>query len=468
MGESSANLTACAPASSSAPSLQFQQATLRLVSRRLLPFLFILYITSFLDRVNVGFAALEMNRDLGFGPAVYGFGAGIFFIGYALFEVPSNLILARTGARVWIARIMITWGLIAAGMMFVRGPLSFYLMRFLLGVAEAGFFPGIIYYLSLWFPAAVRARMVARFVIAIPVSAVIGGPLSGALLGLGGRLGLAGWQWLFLLEGLPAVALGVTVLRYLPNGPGDASWLEPQQRDWLTARLAAERDHCLAVHGHSVRKTLLSPVVWQLGALGFLSISLGQYALTLWLPQIIRGFAGLSNFEVGLLVAIPNAVAVVAMLFVGANSDRVGERFWHIAAASFAAAVGLAGAAFATSAAVAIVFLSLALAGLLSAHGPFWPLPSKFLTGAAAAGGIALINSLANLSGFVGPYAVGILTGATGGFRTGLLALALVPLAGMMLVLQLRHARVLVPERSDPGDAAIRPSTTVTRTTTSR
>jgi len=422
---------------------QLEQTTLRVVSRRLIPFLFILYVTSFLDRVNVGFAALEMNRDLGFGPAVYGFGAGIFFIGYALFEVPSNLILARTGARVWIARIMITWGLIAAGMMFIRGPIAFYLLRFLLGVAEAGFFPGIIFYLSLWFPATVRARMVARFVIAIPISAVIGGPLSGALLELNGHLGLAGWQWLFLLEGLPAVVLGIGVLLYLPDGPGDAKWLAPDQCSWLMMRLAAERDHCVAQHGHSVRKALLNPIVWQLGLLAFLSISLGQYALSLWLPQIVRSFAGLSNLEVGVLVAVPNLVAAAGMLLVGANSDRVGERCWHIAAASFTATVGLVGAAFADSAAVAVVFLSLALVGLLSAHGPFWPLPSKFLTGAAAAGGIALINSLANLSGFVGPYAVGLLVGASGNFGTGLLVLALVPLAGIVLVLRLRRAQAL-------------------------
>src|SRR5262245_31477233 len=215
-----------------------EQVTVAKVTRRLLPFLFLLDIVCFLDRVNVGFAALEMNRDLGFSPAVYGFGAGIFFIGYSLFEVPSNLILARVGARRWIARIMITWGLIAAGMMFVRGPLSFYLLRFLLGIAEAGFFPGIIFYLSGWFPAEARARAIARFMTAIPVSGMIGGPISGALLGLDGRLGLTGWQWLFLLEGLPAVVLGVAVLRFLPDRPEVAQWLAPDQRTWLTTRLA--------------------------------------------------------------------------------------------------------------------------------------------------------------------------------------------------------------------------------------
>ena len=234
------------------------RATLRAVSRRLIPFLFLLYVVSFLDRVNVGFAALEMNSDLGLSPAVYGFGAGIFFFGYALLEVPSNLILAHVGARRWIARIMITWGIIAAGMMFVRGPVSFYVLRFMLGIAEAGFFPGIIFYLSEWFPADARARAVARFMTAIPVSAVIGGPISGALLGLSGRLGLAGWQWLFLLEGLPAVLLGVAVLRYLPDRPDDAAWLAPEQRRWLIERLGNERDACIERHGLTVIRALSS------------------------------------------------------------------------------------------------------------------------------------------------------------------------------------------------------------------
>lgn len=413
------------------------------MSRRLIPFLFLLYVVSFLDRVNVGFAALEMNRDLSFSPEVYGFGAGIFFIGYSLFEVPSNLILARVGARRWIARIMITWGVIAAGMMFVQGPLSFYALRFLLGIAEAGFFPGMIFYLSEWFPADARARAISRFMTAIPVSAMIGGPISGALLGLGGRLGLTGWQWLFLLEGLPAVVLGAVVLRYLPDRPADAEWLAPEQRQWLKERLDSERDSCVAHHSYSVIRALSSGVVWQLGLLVFLSVSFGQYALALWLPQIVRGFSGLSNLQVGFISAIPNLVAVIAMVIVAAHSDRTGERCLHIAAASAVAAVGFLGSALVQSPVLIVIFLSLASAGLLSVHGPVWPLPSKFLTGAAAAGGIALINSLSNLSGFAGPFAIGLLSGASGNFRSGLLLLAIVPLAGMALALRLRHAAVL-------------------------
>jgi ACS family tartrate transporter-like MFS transporter len=423
------------------PSLE--RATLRAVSQRLIPFLFILYVISFLDRVNVGFAALEMNRDLGLSPAVYGFGAGIFFLGYSLFEVPSNLILARTGARLWIARIMITWGFIAAAMMFVRGPGTFYSLRFLLGIAEAGFFPGIIFYLSEWFPSEARARAIARFMTAIPVSGMIGGPISGALMGLRGQLGLTGWQWLFLLEGVPAILLGVAVLFYLPDRPESAAWLRPEQRKWLVERLAMERSRCVERHGFGVVRALSSGVVWQLGLLAFASISFGQYALGLWLPQIVRGFSGLSNLQIGFVSAIPNCVAVITMVAVAAHSDRTGERCLHIAAASAVAAFGFFGCALVQSPALAVMFLSVAAAGILSAHGPFWPLPSKFLSGPAAAGGIALINSLANLSGFAGPYAIGLLNGASGDFRSGLLLLALVPLAGVALALRLRHAAVL-------------------------
>ena len=424
------------------PESALERATLRAVSYRLIPFLFLLYIVSFLDRVNVGFAALEMNHDLGLSPAVYGFGAGVFFIGYSAFEVPSNLILARIGARLWIARIMITWGLIAAGMMFVSGPLSFYGLRFLLGVAEAGFFPGIIFYLSGWVPAAARARAVARFMTAIPLSAVIGGPISGALLGLNGWLGLAGWQWLFLLEGLPAVVLGLVVLRFLPDRPQQVEWLASEQRAWLATRLASEHDERVEHHRDSVVRALTNGVVWQLGLLLFLSTSFGQYALTLWMPQIVRGFSGLTDLQVGLITAIPNIAAVIVMVTLASHSDRTRERCIHIAAVSAVSSLGFLGCALVRSPVPAVIFLVLAATGI-SAHGPFWPLPSMFLTGAAAAGGIALINSLAALSGFAGPYAVGLLTSASGDFRSGLLALAGASLVGAGLALRLRRADVL-------------------------
>jgi ACS family tartrate transporter-like MFS transporter len=420
-----------------------ERVTLAKVTRRLLPFLFLLYIVCFLDRVNLGFAALQMNRDLGLSPAVYGFGAGVFFLGYVLFEVPSNLVLARVGARVWIARIMMTWGLLAAAMMFIQGPLSLYGLRFLLGAAEAGFFPGMIYYLSRWFPAEQRARAVARFMIAIPLSGVIGGPVSGALLGLNGRLGLAGWQWLFLLEGLPAVVLGFVVLAYLTDRPEDATWLTPAERDWLSTRLSEEREQCQRRHGLSVRQALSNGTVWQLGLLLLLCNAFGVYVLGLWLPQIVREVSGLSDLMVGVVSAVPNLAAAVAMVLVGAHSDRSGDRLLHIAAAAAAAGVGFLASAYLHSPVPVVLALSLAAAGSLSSHGPFWPLPSTFLSGSAAAGGIALIVSVANLAGFVGPYMTGLLKGASGNFQSGLVLLALPALAGSALALWLRRGPLL-------------------------
>ena len=425
------------------PAPTLEQVTVAKVTRRLLPFLFLLYIVCFLDRVNVGFAALEMNRDLGFSPAVYGFGAGIFFLGYVLFEVPSNLILVRIGARVWIARIMITWGVLAAAMMFIRGPASFYTLRFLLGLAEAGFFPGMIYYLCRWFPARERARAIATFMIAIPLSGAVGGPISGALLGLTGHLGLAGWQWLFLLEGLPAVALGFVVLGYLTDRPEDADWLTPAERDWLSTHLVAEREHCERRHGLSLIQALSSRTVWQLALLIFLAEAFGSYVLGLWLPQIVRDFSGASDFKVGLLVSVPYVIAAGAMVLTGAHSDRSGERLLHIAVPAAAAALGFLASAYLRSPGLIVLALSVAAAGTYGSQGPFWSLPSSFLTGSAAAGGIALINSLANLSGFLGPYSIGLLKGATGSFHSGLILLALVPLGGAMLALGLRRNTVL-------------------------
>jgi ACS family tartrate transporter-like MFS transporter len=420
-----------------------ERTALLKVTRRLLPFLFVLYVVCFLDRVNLGFAALQMNRELGLSPAEFGFGAGIFFLGYVLFEVPSNLVLARVGARRWIARIMITWGLVAAGMMFIRGPGSLYALRFLLGAAEAGFFPGIVYYLSRWYPARERARAIARFMVAIPVSGIVGGPISGALLSLDGRLGLGGWQWLFLLEGLPAALLGLVVLVFLTNGPEHAAWLTPAEREWLSSRLSEERDACERQHGYGVRQALTNRVVWQLGALILLSNAFGVYVLGLWLPQIVRSLGGLSDLGVGIVTAIPNLVAALAMVLVGAHSDRSGERLLHIAAVATVAALGFLGSAWLRSPVLVVVALSFAAAGSLSSHGPFWTLPSRFLTGSAAAGGIALIVSIANLAGFAGPYIMGLLKGASGSFRLGLLCVGIATFIGALHALHLRRAPVL-------------------------
>jgi ACS family tartrate transporter-like MFS transporter len=430
--------TAHAAPTASSGTHDLARTTTTKVTRRLLPFLFVLYVVCFLDRVNIGFAALQMNADLGLSPAVYGFGAGIFFIGYVLFEVPSNLVLARIGARVWIARIMITWGLIASAMMFVQGPVSLYTLRFLLGAAEAGFFPGIVYYLSRWFPAEERARAIARFMVAIPISGVIGGPVSGALLRLDGQLGLAGWQWLFLLEGLPAVLLGVAVMAWLTERPEDAAWLTPAEQAYLAARLGEEREECRRRHGQRVRDALGNAVVWRLGLLLLLCNAFGLYVLGLWLPQIVREFAGRDSLTVGVITAIPNLVAAVAMVVVGAHSDRTGERLIHIAVAAMVAAAGFWLSAWMHQPVLIVLGLSLAMGGLLSTHGPIWPLPSTFLNGSAAAGGIALMASVANLAGFVGPYAMGLLKGASGSFAGGLMGLAVVSLAGAAVALSLR------------------------------
>ena len=417
------------------------------VSRRLVPFLFLLYILNFLDRVNVGFAALEMNRDLGFGPAVYGFGAGVFFLGYCLFEVPSNLVLYRVGARLWIARIMVTWGLAASAMMLVHTPWSFYLLRFLLGVAEAGFFPGIIFYLTSWYPARERARAYAWFLAAIPISGVIGGPISGALLGLDGVLGLRGWQWLFLLEGIPSVIVGLFVLALLPDRPRDARWLPAAERAWLEGALEAERAHAGSGHGVGLRETLGNPAVWLLGATYCLLI-IALYGFALWLPQLIKATGDFTNLEVGVITAIPYAVAAVGMVVVGRRSDRTGERHLHLALPALAGAVGLIAVTRVGSTGALLAALSLTAFGVLGWLGPFWALPTAFLKEQAAAGGIALINSIGAVGGFVGPYLLGEVKQRTGSFTGGLLTLAGFLVAAVGIVMGLRRAGS--PMRAEP------------------
>jgi ACS family tartrate transporter-like MFS transporter len=396
-------------------------AVLDKVSRRLIPFMFVLYVVAYLDRINVGFAALQMQADLGFDARVYGLGAGIFFLGYFAFEIPSNLILARVGARVWIARIMVSWGLASMAMAAVVGERSFYLLRLLLGIAEAGFFPGMILYLTYWFPAAVRARAIARFMTATAIAGVVGGPLSGLLLGLDGVGGLQGWQWLFLLEGVPAVLLGAVVLLRLPDGPADATFLGPEERTRLAACLAAEptraEDHT------TLRAALGSGRVWLLGLLYFLLVN-GFYGVSLWLPQIVQRLSGAGDLLVGVVSAVPYVVAAVGMVIVGAHSDRTGERRWHVAVPAVVGALGLVAAGRASSPVGALVALSVAALGIWSALGPFWALPTTQLRGTAAAAGIALVNSLGNLGGFAGPYGIGVVREATGSFSGGLDALA--------------------------------------------
>src|SRR6266850_1339788 len=307
-----------------------ESALLSKLTRRLIPFMFMLYIVSYLDRINVGFAALQLNSALKFDPAVFGLGAGIFFIGYFIFEVPSNLIMERVGARIWMARILVTWGVVSSAMMFVRGPATFYALRFLLGVAEAGFFPGMILYLTYWFPSEVRGRAVARFMTATAIAGVIGGPLSGVLLSMDGLAGLAGWQWLFLLEGLPAVILGFVTLAYLPDGPKHAAWLTPDEKAWIIARLEQERSQVLRHGHHTLGDALGSRRVWTLSLIYF-AVIMSFYGVSFWLPQIIQSFSGFSNLVVGFLSAVPYIACSIGMVIIGRNSDRTGDRRWHVA-----------------------------------------------------------------------------------------------------------------------------------------
>jgi ACS family tartrate transporter-like MFS transporter len=427
------------------PAEQLSVVTLRKVTWRLIPFLFLLYIIAWLDRVNVGFAALEMNADLGFSSATFGFGSGIFFLGYCLFEIPSNIILERVGARLWIARIMITWGLISAGLMFVHTPAVFYLLRFLLGVAEAGFFPGVIYYLSLWYPTAQRARAIAAFMTAVPVTGLIGGPLSGALLGLDGIYGLKGWQWLFLLEGLPAVVLGASVIFYLNDRPETTHWLAPAQRDWLVETLDAERKACRL--RPDIRVALTDVTVWKLGII-FLLVAAGFYGYSFWAPLVIKSLTGISNFKVGLVLGAISAVTILGMLLNSYHSDRTGERAVHIGVPLLLMAVGFVGCALLDQPVLAIIALALVPLGHCASYGPFWSMPTQFLTGPAAAAGIALVTMIANVGGFAGPALIGVLKARTGTHTDAFLLLGGIAVVAAFLALRIGPAQARSGEQA--------------------
>jgi MFS transporter, ACS family, tartrate transporter len=387
----------------------------------------LLYFFAFLDRVNVGFAALTMNKAIGLNAYTFGWGAGIFFIGYFLFEVPSNIILDKVGARVWIARIMITWGLISAGTALVTGPVSFMFVRFFLGVAEAGFFPGVILYLTYWFPARYRATVIGLFFAANPISSALGSPLCGLILGMDGVLGVAGWQWLFVIEGLPSVVLGFITLRYLTDRPDQAEWLSGEERDWLVSELARERAEREARHKFNLWQALTNSYVLILGFVYFALVTTNN-GLVLWQPQIIKGL-GLSNQQVGFVNAIPFIGGVIAMIYWGRHADRHKEYRLHFAAACAVASGGLLVAAATGNSVWAIVGLTIAALGGYGALPTFWPLPTAFLSGTAAAGGIALVNSIGNLGGFTGPYVLGWLRATTNGFTAGLYFLAATALA---------------------------------------
>ena len=415
------------------------------VMLRIVPFLMVCYIISYLDRVNVSFAALEMNHKLGFSTAVYGLGAGIFFVTYFLFEVPSNLMLHRFGARRWIARIMVTWGLLAGAMAFIpqiahATGLSyktvFYGIRLLLGAAEAGFFPGVIFYLTLWFPSSYRARVVGYFMTALPLSTVIGAPLSGLLLGVGGGTGLSGWQWLFIIEAVPAVLFGIVVLIFLTDRPEQAEWLAAEERNWLVNKLAQEERIRQGVARHSVLQTLLNPLVLALGLVYFGVVAM-NYTMGFFLPLIIREF-GLSNLQIGFVAAIPFAVGAMAMVGWGRRSDRRGERKWHLVFSLAVGALSFAAASVAQSPQIKIICFAMAAFGIYGNQPVFWTYPAAFLSGASAAAGIAVINSFANLSGFFGPYVMGWLKTTTGSYTGGLRMVAAIAALATLIVVGLK------------------------------
>jgi ACS family tartrate transporter-like MFS transporter len=430
------------------PPTALEARTMRQVAWRILPFLMVCYFVSFVDRVNVGFAALQMVKGLHMSPAVFGFGSGIFFVSYFFFEVPSNLLLERVGARLWIARIMITWGFLAAGTAFVVGARSFYMMRLLLGAAEAGFFPGVILYLTYWFPREYRARIVGMFTVAIPVSSFLGSPISAALLGIDGWLGLRGWQWMFIIEGAPAVLLGLFCLFVLSDKPSRARWLDADQKVWLDGRLQAESGEKKRVGQISVWRVLWNKYVLVLSVTlaGSTAVSSG---LQIWQPQIIKSY-GLTNMQTGLLNSIPFALASVIMVLWGKRSDQTGERVWHTALPLVVTALSLASALVFNSLLAIIVILCLAVIGIYAGKGPVWALSADWLSAGTAAAGLAQMNAISNLAGFGTTYVVGYIKQATGSYPLAILPLACLSGVGALAVF------LIARDRAVSGLAAIK------------
>jgi ACS family tartrate transporter-like MFS transporter len=405
---------------------------------RLIPFMMLLYVVSFIDRTNVGFAALTMNRDLAFSPSVFGLGAGLFFITYNLCQVPATILLKRFGARRVIFCIMLVWGLLAASNAFVRGIQSFFALRLLLGVAEAGFFPGMIFYLTLWFPQAYRGRFSGTFSTGVPLAGVIGGPLSGIILGMDGLAGMHGWQWMFLLEGLPAALLAFAVLKFLPDGPAQATWLSDTEKSIIATSLTPET----VIQERGSWLILADSRVWVLSIAGFCN-GCSVYGLALWLPQMIQAM-GFSNRATGFIAAVPYIAGMGAMIFWGRSSDVRGDRLWHIALGYLLVAASFTVTCLTQSHAVVLVALTVGVMAVYATFGPYYSLPSSFLQGTAAAGGIALVNSIASMAGFVGPYVIGIIKERTGGYTASMAALAVVASLGALAILAL--GRILVPK----------------------
>ena len=415
---------------------------MRKVFWRLIPFLFVLYVCAYLDRVNLSFAALSMRRDLGFSGTVYGAGAGLFFISYALFEIPANLVLLRLGPRRWMAIIMVAWGIVSSAMALIHSPGGFYLLRFLLGVAEAGFFPGIIFCLTRWFPPAHRARAFALFITAAPAAGVIGAPISTLLLRLDGIAHLAGWKWLFIGEGVPSILLGIATVFVLTDRPEEASWLSPPEREWLLAEVSAQAHHAHATHlGHAFR----SVAVWMLAAIYF-AMSVAFYALTLWLPIVVKNLTHSGDLSVIALTTVPYVLAAACMLLVARSSDLTGERKWHLTISLIVAAVAFVASAALTNPILSLVAIFLSTGFVWGTVAPFWTFPAFLLRGTAAAGGIAFINSVGAVGGFTGPYIMGLASDLTHSFRAALFVTgALLILAAIVAV------RLKAPLRS-PGE----------------
>jgi ACS family tartrate transporter-like MFS transporter len=418
-----------------------EKRTIKKVGLRLIPLMLVCYLVNYLDRINVGFAALHMNEDVGITATVFGWGAGLFFISYFLCEVPSNMALHRVGARRWIARIMITWGIVSTCFAFVQGPVSFMALRFLLGIAEAGFFPGMVLYISYWFPQEYRGRLTALFMTAIPLSALIGAPLSGFLLETASFWSIASWKWMFIIEGVPAIILGVVVLVYLTDRPSEAKWLTPEEKDWLVSKLSVEKT---GGHLSSFKDAFKSLNVMLMGVI-HLGFAVGSYGIAIWLPQILKGH-GLSSFHIGLMSMIPYGLAIVGMIAWGALSDKSPNRSLHVAASCMLGAIGLLIAAAVPTLFGAMVGISISTLGVIAARPIFWTLPGSFLTGSAAAAGIAFINAFGNLGGFIGPYVIGLIKDQTGSFTLGIVATSL-PLA-LSVVAALVLAKRLAPLRA--------------------
>jgi MFS family permease len=444
---------------SAEPAAQTEAAVYRKVALRLLPFLLLLYVINLIDRTNIGIARLQMvDEQHILDEDAYSLGAGIFYVGYLLFEVPSNLILVRMGARTWIARILVSWGLISTAMMFVTGQWSFFLLRVLLGIAEAGFFPGIIYYLSDWFPARVRARAVANFMIGGLVASMAGNPLSGFILEYMDQIGgVRGWQWVFLLEGLPSVLLGFVTLIYLTDRPDQAHWLSSAERIWLTQQIKHEKAQVSCGRTHSLRSAVVDPRVWLLIAVYF-TVAVGDNSYGFYIPTFLKSqFPDWKPFQIGLLAAAPSVIAILGMTLVGCSSDRTGERRWHVAGAAFTASAGWLIITLVTGGFIAIpgidgrwlfvIGVAITLTGMKSMLPTFWTLPSSFLAGPAAAGGIALINSVANLGGFLGPWMIGQAKTATGSFTLGYLIMTATLFLGGVMVLAARTPALQMPNR---------------------